>query len=185
MTSLKSAHDLLGAEIKDLYSAEKQLTKAIPKLIAGANNADLKAALTAHLDETKQQVVRLETVAEILEIKPSGLPCKGMEGIIEEGAGVLSTEAPPAVCDLGIIATARRVEHYEMAGYMTALGLAESLHLTDVATLLREALFEEKGADESLEGQIAGLVAASMSGGEAAPRRPASARTHGGMAKSA
>lgn len=184
MATLKSAHDLLGAEIKDLYSAEKQLTKAIPKMIAGAKNADLKSGLTAHLEETRQQITRLETIAGILEIKASGQLCKGMEGIIAEGAEALSAEAPAAVYDLGIIAAARRVEHYEMAGYMTAIALAEGLHLDEVTTLLQETLFEEKGAESSLQGQIAGLLATSSSS-EAAPRKSTSTRANNGLAKTA
>lgn len=158
MASMKTVQDLLVAEIKDLYSAEKQLTKAIPKMIAGAASPELKAGLAAHLDETKQQVARLEKIAERMEVKASGKVCVGMEGIIKEGAEALSTGAPPDVHDLNIIAAARRVEHYEMAGYMTAIALAEALKLSEVAGLLQETLFEEKGAEKSLVGQMPGLV---------------------------
>jgi len=161
MASMKSAHDLLTAEIKDLYSAEKQLTKAIPKMAAGARNADLKAGLKAHLEETRQQVTRLETIAGILDTKASGKVCKGMEGVIMEGAEALSEDAPPAVYDLGIIGAARRVEHYEIAGYMTAIALAEGLELTEVVTLLNESLSEEKGAEESLKSLMPDLISES------------------------
>jgi ferritin-like metal-binding protein YciE len=150
MASVKSAEDLLAAEIKDLYSAEKQLTKALPKMIAGAKSKDLKAGLKAHLEETKQQVVRLETIAGILGGKASGKLCKGMEGVISECAEALSLDAPPAVFDLGLIAAARRVEHYEMAGYLTAIALAEGLGAPEVVKLLNESLTEENAADSSL-----------------------------------
>jgi ferritin-like metal-binding protein YciE len=162
MASMKSAHDLLIAEVKDLYSAEKQLTKAIPKMAAGAKDAALKAGLLAHLDQTKQQVRRLETIAGILAIKVSGKLCKGMEGVIMEGEEALSAKAPQAVYDLGIIAAARRAEHYEMAGYMTAIALAEGLKLNDVIQLLKETLAEEKGAEDSLKGMIPQLVSQSL-----------------------
>lgn len=162
MATLKSATDLLAAEIKDLYSAEKQLTKAIPKMVSGAADPRLKAGLSAHLDETRQQVVRLETIAGILEIKASGKVCKGMEGIIQEGAEALSTDAPPMIKDLGIIGAARRVEHYEMAGYMTAIAIAEKLGNSEVTGLLRETLLEEKGAEESLRTLFTAVVATSI-----------------------
>lgn len=158
MASMKTVEDLLKAEIKDLYSAEKQLVKAIPKMAAGAKNADLKAGLKAHLEETKQQVARLETIAGLLGVKASGKLCKGMEGIVLEGAEAVSEDAPPTVRDLGIIGAARRVEHYEMAGYMHAIALAEKLGMSEVASLLNESLFEENGAEESLKSLIPRLI---------------------------
>ena len=184
MATMKSANELLAAEIKDLYSAEKQLTKAIPKMIAGAKDPELKAGLTAHLDETKQQIVRLESIAGILEIKASGKVCKGMEGIILEGAEALTIDAPALVYDLGIIAAARRVEHYEMAGYMTAIVISEELELTEVTALLQETLFEEKGAEESLHSRFAGLVESAVSE-EATSAKPPARRTQNAMAKTA
>ena len=184
MASMKSANELLAAEIKDLYSAEKQLTKAIPKMIAGAKDPQLKAGLTAHLDETKQQILRLETIAGLLEIKASGKVCKGMEGIIMEGAEALTVDAPSPVFDLGIIAAARRVEHYEMAGYMTAIAIADELELSEVAGLLQETLFEEKGAEDSLQSHFAGLLVKAVSGETTAARPPAK-RTPNVMAKTA
>lgn len=184
MATMKSADDLLAAEIKDLYSAEKQLTKAIPKMIAGAKDPHLKAGLSAHLDETKQQIVRLETIAELLDIKASGKICKGMEGIILEGAEALSAEAPPLVHDLGIIAAARRVEHYEMAGYMTAVTISKELKLTEVTALLQETLFEEKGAEESLRNQFAELLVKRVAEATASGSTPAK-RTSAAMAKTA
>ena len=184
MATIKSPLELLAAEIKDLYSAEKQLTKAIPKMIAGAKDPQLKAGLSAHLDETKQQIVRLETIAGLLEIKASGKVCKGMEGIIMEGAEALSTDAPPLVHDLGIIAAARRVEHYEMAGYMTAVSIAEELKLSAVTALLQETLFEEKGAEESLRNHFAGLLVKCVAE-TAETGKPPAKSTAAVMAKSA
>src|ERR1700722_3962228 len=116
--------DLLEDEIKDLYSAEKQLTKAIPKMAKGSNDPSLQNAFKGHLKETEAQVQRLEQIAGILEIKPSGR-CVGMEGCINEGAEALSEEGDETVLDLGIIGAGSRVEHYEMAGYLTAISLAE------------------------------------------------------------
>jgi ferritin-like metal-binding protein YciE len=184
MASLNSAHELLGAEIKDLYSAARQLTKAIPKLITAANSAELKAGLSAHLDETRQQVERLENIAGLLGTKASGKACKGMEGIVQESADALATNAPPAVYDLGIIAAARRVEHYEMAGYRNAIALAEGLKLSEVTGLLQITLFEEKRAEESLQRLVGGMVEASISG-DGDPGKPASKRTHSTRAKTA
>src|ERR1700753_746177 len=121
MAPKKSLKDLLEDEIKDLYSAEKQLTKAIPKMAKGSNDPLLKEAFTAHLEETKGHVSRLEEVAKLLDIKPTGKKCAGMEGVIQEGAEALGEEGDAAILDLGLIGAGSRVEHYEMAGYMTAI----------------------------------------------------------------
>jgi ferritin-like metal-binding protein YciE len=145
-----SVMDLLTDEIKDLYSAEKQLTKAIPKMAKGSTDAGLKGALTAHLKETQGQVARLEEVSKILEIKPTGKKCVGMEGCIKEGAEALEEDGVSEILDLGIIGAGTRVEHYEMAGYMTAISLAQRLGKGDVVTLLKASLAEEQAADQKL-----------------------------------
>ena len=150
MPELKSVKDLLEEEIKDLYSAEKQLTKAIPKMAKGSNNPELEAAFRSHLKETEGQVKRLEKVAQILETKPTGKKCMGMEGVIEEGAEALDEDGDENVLDLGIIGAGSRVEHYEMAGYMTAISLAEKLGEADIVQLLNESLEEEEAAEEKL-----------------------------------
>jgi ferritin-like metal-binding protein YciE len=142
--------DLLTDEIKDLYSAEKQLTKAIPKMAKGSNDAALKEAFTGHLKETEAQVARLEKVAGILDIKPSGKKCVGMEGCISEGAEALQEEGEDNILDLGLIGAGTRVEHYEMAGYLTAISLAQKLGNNDVVALLKASLAEEQAADEKL-----------------------------------
>jgi ferritin-like metal-binding protein YciE len=158
-----SIKDLLTDEIKDLYSAEKQLTKAIPKMAKGASDPSLKAAFTAHLKETQDQVARLEKAAELLEAKPTGKKCVGMEGCIKEGAEALEEEGNESVLDLGLIGAGGRVEHYEMAGYMTAISLAQLLGETEVVALLKQSLAEEEAADKKLRQIGSGL-------GKAAPK---------------
>ncbi len=158
MAEKNSVMDLLADEIKDLYSAEKQLTKAIPKMVKGSNDATLKDAFTAHLKETEEQVARLEKVAEILDIKPTGKKCVGMEGCISEGAEALEEEGEESVLDLGIIGAGTRVEHYEMAGYMTAISLAQKLGKNDAVTLLKASLAEEQAADAKLRSIASNLL---------------------------
>jgi ferritin-like metal-binding protein YciE len=150
MSELATIKDLLEDEIKDLYSAEKQLTKAIPKMAKGSNNEELSAAFEAHLKETENQIARLEQVAKLLETTPSGKKCKGMEGVIEEGAEALEEEGDENVLDLGIIGAGSRVEHYEIAGYTTAISLATQLGNDEVVELLTQNLKEEQAADDKL-----------------------------------
>jgi ferritin-like metal-binding protein YciE len=150
--------DLLEDEIKDLYSAEKQLTKAIPKMAKGANDPALQTAFRDHLKETQGQVTRLEEVARLLEIKPSGKKCMGMEGVIQEGAEALQEEGDETILDLGIIGAGSRVEHYEMAGYLTAISLAGRMKAGEVVTLLKQSLAEEQGAEKKLRTIGAGLI---------------------------
>src|ERR1700729_81459 len=150
MADKTTVKDLLEDEIKDLYSAEKQLTKAIPKMAKGSNDPALQTAFKDHLKETQGQVARLEEVARLLAIKPSGKKCKGMEGVIQEGAEALQEEGDETVLDLGIIGAGSRVEHYEMAGYLTAISLAGRMGQNDIVTLLSETLAEEKAAEQTL-----------------------------------
>jgi ferritin-like metal-binding protein YciE len=150
MSQLSTVKDLLEDEIKDLYSAEKQLTKAIPKMAKGSNNSELAKAFEAHLKETEGQITRLEKVAKLLDTTPSGKKCAGMEGVIKEGGEALEEEGDESVLDLGIIGAGSRVEHYEMAGYMTAIVLAKRLGQNEVVTLLGENLAEEQAAEEKL-----------------------------------
>jgi ferritin-like metal-binding protein YciE len=150
MADKKALPDLLEDEIKDLYSAEKQLTKAIPKMAKGSNDAELQLAFRDHLNETQGQIKRLEAVAKLLEIKPTGKKCNGMEGVIEEGAEALEEDGDETVLDLGIIGAGSRVEHYEMAGYMTAISLAERMNEAKIVSLLKQSLAEEEGAEEKL-----------------------------------
>jgi ferritin-like metal-binding protein YciE len=142
--------DALVDEIRDLYNAEKQLTKALPKLAKGANSDELREAIESHLEETQGQVTRLERVFELLDEKPRGKHCAGIAGIIEEGSDTLQEDLEGAVMDAAIIAAAQRAEHYEIAAYGTVVAWAEALELTDVAAVLSETLEEEKAADEKL-----------------------------------
>ncbi|MBB5060503.1 ferritin-like metal-binding protein YciE [Granulicella aggregans] len=138
--------DVLIDELRDLYSAENQLVKSLPKLAKGSRNPELKALFTAHLEETKCQVLRLKQVFEILGKKPTGEHCNGMEGVIEEGADALEKGEEGASFDSGIIGAALRTEHYEIAGYTAAIAMTKVLGLDDVTGLLTETLDEETGA---------------------------------------
>jgi ferritin-like metal-binding protein YciE len=160
MADEKTVEDLLEDEIKDLYSAEKQLTKAIPKLVKGSNDPILQTAFKDHLKETERQVVRLEKVAQLLDIKPTGKKCNGMEGVIKEGAEALAEDGDKTILDLGIIGAGTRVEHYEMAGYMTAISLAQRMKATDVVALLKGSLAEDQAAEQKLRKIAAGLLKA-------------------------
>jgi ferritin-like metal-binding protein YciE len=150
MSQLATIKDLLEDEIKDLYSAEKQLTKAIPKMAKGSNNEELANAFEAHLKETEKQVGRLERVAKLLDTEPTGKKCKGMEGVIAEGSEALDEDGDENVLDLGIIGAGSRVEHYEIAGYTTAISLAAQLGENEAAGLLKESLKEEQAAENKL-----------------------------------
>lgn len=158
MAEKQTVKDLLEDEIKDLYSAEKQLTKAIPKMAKGSHDAALANAFLNHLKETEEQVARLEEVSQILAIKPTGKKCQGMEGVIKEGAEALDEEGDAVILDLGIIGAGSRVEHYEMAGYMTAISLAERMGARDIVSLLQKSLSEEKAAEQTLRKIASGLT---------------------------
>ena len=142
--------EALVDEIRDLYNAEKQLTKALPKMAKGATSEELREAFESHLEETEGQVTRLERVFELLDEKPRGKHCAGMAGIVEEGSEKLQEDAEDSVMDAMLIASAQKVEHYEIGSYGTAIAWAEALGLTDVAEVLNETLAEEKAADEKL-----------------------------------
>ena len=158
MADKKTLKDLLEDEIKDLYSAEKQLIKAIPKMAKGSHDAALSTAFTNHLKETENQVARLEEVGKLLDIKPAGKKCEGMEGVIKEGAEALAEEGNETVLDLGIIGAGSRVEHYEIAGYLTAISLAERIGAKGVVSLLQKSLAEEQGAEQTLRKIASGLI---------------------------
>jgi len=148
--SVETMQELLLDELKDLYSAEKQIVRALPKLAKAATSPDLKQALTNHLEETEGQVSRLERIAEMVGKKFTGKTCVGMKGVLEEGSEVLEETDKGTVRDAAMIAAAQRVEHYEMAGYGSARDFANTLGLSEVAALLEETLAEEKEADKKL-----------------------------------
>lgn len=148
--SLNTMQDLFIHELRDLMSAERQLTKALPKMAKAATNEQLVEALESHLEETKQQIERLEECFEILGVSSRGKKCKGMEGLIEEGSEAAKEPEDDNVRDAAIIGAAQRVEHYEMAGYGTARAFAERLGYDEVVALLDETLEEESAANEKL-----------------------------------
>jgi ferritin-like metal-binding protein YciE len=147
---MRTLQDLFIHEIKDLYSAEKQLVKALPKMAKAAGSGDLRDGLESHLAETEQHVNRLEEIMEKLEIPNRGPKCKAMEGLLEEGQDMLDDAMEDDVRDAAIISAAQRVEHYEIAGYGCARTYAEQLGHHDAARMLQETLDEEKAADEKL-----------------------------------
>jgi ferritin-like metal-binding protein YciE len=138
--------DVLLDELRDMYSAENQLVKALPKLAKGAKDAKLKELFTKHLEETKGQVERLKEVFGHLEEKPTGEHCNGMEGIVAEGKDALEKDEEGASFDCGLIGAALRTEHYEIAGYEATISMAKTLGMQDVVDLLTENLNEEKAA---------------------------------------
>ena len=142
--------EALVEEIKDLYNAEKQLTKALPKLAKAATSDELREAFESHLEETEAQITRLERVFELLDEKPRGKHCAGIAGIIEEGSDTMQEDAEDAVMDAMLIAAGQRAEHYEIGAYGTVIAWAEALELTEIAQILQETLAEEKAADEKL-----------------------------------
>ena len=148
--SVETLQELLVDELKDLYSAEKQIVKALPKLAKAASTTELHDALMSHLEETKGQVDRLEKIAELVGKKLTGKTCVGMKGVLEEGSEVLDETEEGTVRDAALIAASQRVEHYEMAGYGSARDFANTLDLSEVAALLEETLEEEKEADKKL-----------------------------------
>jgi ferritin-like metal-binding protein YciE len=145
--SLETLHDLLVHELKDLYSAERQLIQALPKMAKAASSDELRTAFENHLAQTEEQVVRIETIMESFGESPKGQKCAGMEGLIEEGKNFLKEEADVDVMDAGIISAAQRVEHYEIAGYGTVCEYARVLGHTEALQLLEQTLEEEKAAD--------------------------------------
>jgi len=147
---LESLRDLYIDELKDLYSAEKQLVKALPKMVKNATNPDLKKAFSDHLSQTEGHVARLEEIFESLEASPRGKKCVGMEGLIEEADEMLEEDVDEVVLDAGLISKAQHVEHYEMAGYGTVHRWAVTLGESEHAELLEQTLNEEKEADELL-----------------------------------
>ena len=148
--SLDTMHDLMIAELKDLYSAETQIVKALPKMAQGASTESLRRAFEDHLEQTHEHVARLETIFSILDVTPRGKKCKGMEGLLEEGGEMLDEDGDDTVRDAGIIASAQRVEHYEMAAYGSTLAFANLMGHTEIAELLEMTLNEEKAADALL-----------------------------------
>ena len=147
---LATLHDLYVDELKDLYNAEHQLLKALPRMAKAASAPELAKAFTDHLAETKGQVERLEKIFKQLDASPKGKKCKAMEGLLEESKEVMAEDADPTVLDAALIAAAQRVEHYEMAGYGCVRTFAHLLGDDHAADLLQQTLDEEGAADKKL-----------------------------------
>ena len=150
MASLTTLQDLFVKELRDTYDAEKQISKALPKMMKQAHREDLRLAFQEHHQETLQQIERLEQAFEQLDLRAKGVRCHGMAGIIQEGSEMLGEKGDDAVLDAGLIAAAQKVEHYEIASYGTLVTYARTLGLTRVAELLAETLEEEKSTDQRL-----------------------------------
>lgn len=150
MPKTNTLQDLLIDELKDLYSAETQLTKALPKMAKAANDEGLRAGFEEHLDQTHEHIARLDRVMELLDASPKGKTCKAMKGLVAEGEEKIDEDASPAVKDAALICAAQKVEHYEIAGYGTVRTFAELLGEDEVVSLLQETLDEEAETDRKL-----------------------------------
>jgi ferritin-like metal-binding protein YciE len=155
---IESLDELFVDELKDLYHAEKQLVKALPKMAKAATSEELRKAFTDHLEQTKNHVTRIEQVFESCDEKAKAKVCKGMQGLIEEGQETMEEDAAEEMADLGLIAAAQKVEHYEIAGYGTMRTFAQILGNQDAVRLLSETLREEEAADKLLTSISEGLL---------------------------
>jgi ferritin-like metal-binding protein YciE len=155
--ALNELRDLYVHELRDLYNAEKQITKALPKMIKAANHDELRSAFEEHLQVTREQMSRLEQIFEAMGERASGPKCKGMEGLIDENKDMLEEDAQPSVCDAALIVGAQKVEHYEIAGYGSVRTFAEMLGETQAVRLLERTLREEEETDRKLT-EIARMV---------------------------
>ena len=173
MASIDSLRTLLVDQLKDIYDAEKRLTKAIPKLIKKSTSDELKTALQHHLDETEEQVGRLEQAFEQLDMAAKARTCAGMKGLIKEGDEHAGDDYDDdGLRDAAIIGAAQRVEHYEIAAYGTAIAHARLLELDDVVSLLTETLDEEKAADKKLTAIAESVVNLDAATEDEVPRWP-------------
>ena len=147
---MQDLEDLFVDQLRDLYNAEKQLVKALPKMAKKASDEELKQAFSTHLEETKGHVERLEQIFDQLGKRASGKTCKAMKGLVEEGQEAMEEDAEPEVLDAALIAAAQRVEHYEIAGYGTVRAYAKLLGNSEAAKLLQQTLDEEGETDKKL-----------------------------------
>ncbi len=150
MAKTQTLEDALVEQLRDLYDAEKQLVRALPKMAKGSTSEELKAAFQEHLEVTKGQVQRLEQVFEMLGQKARSKACKAMKGLVEEGAEIMQEDMQEQLLDLTLIGAAQKVEHYEIAGYGTLRTFAQAMGNKDVAQLLDQTLKEEEAADKKL-----------------------------------
>lgn len=163
-------HDAFIDELRDTYDAERQLTKALPKMAKAASSPDLRAAIESHLEETRGQVDRLEEVFATLDERVRGKHCEGMAGIIDEAKSAMEEDFDEVTMDAVLIAAGQRAEHYEIAAYGTLVAWAQAMGHTDAANLLQQSLDEEKAADQKLstlaEGGINSTAAELAHGGD-------------------
>ncbi|HEY8549976.1 MAG TPA: ferritin-like domain-containing protein [Vicinamibacterales bacterium] len=150
MAGLNALSDLFQNELRDVYDAEKQILKALPKMAKAAGNEELREMFQTHLEETQNQVQRLEQIFESLDLKPRGKHCAGMAGIIEEGKELLEEDGEDSVLDAGFVAAAQRVEHYEITAYGSLMAWAKLLGYNEALQLLQQNLAEEKATDKKL-----------------------------------
>lgn len=177
---IENTNDLFEEEIRDVYDAEKQLVKALPKLAKAAASEELRQGFEAHLEQTKGQVQRLEQVFQSIDVKPRGKTCEAMKGLVEEGQQAIDENEKGELRDVLLIGAAKRVEHYEMAAYQSLIMIAESLQNETAVELLRETLTEEEETDQKLGTMCEELLEGLASGGdeeevedeEEAPARP-------------
>lgn len=148
--AVKTIEDLFVHELSDIYSAEKQLTKALPRLARASSSPDLAAAFESHLEETQGQVERIDEIVEILGIRLKRMKCAAMEGLVEEGKEVIDEIGKGPLRDIALIGGGNKVEHYEIASYGTLVALANQLGYIKAVPLLQATLKEEKAADEKL-----------------------------------
>lgn len=183
MENNESLEKLYIEQLRDVYNAEKQLVRALPKMAKAANSDELRSALEEHLEKTRHHVERIETILDDLGKSPSGKTCKGMSGIIDEGQEILNEDLEPEVLDAGIIASAQRVEHYEIAAYGCVRTWADLLGENEASALLEKTLEEEKETDEKLTQlseeinvQAKGSGSEEQEGEEETPRKARSAK---------
>ena len=150
MSEITTIHDLFVEELQDIYHAEKQLTKALPKMAKKASNPELRDGFTEHLEETYRQCERLEQIFEELGMRAKAKPCEAMRGLIEEATEMMREDMPEEVMDVALVSCAQKVEHYEIASYGTLVALAEAMGHETIVSLLQETLEEEKHTDEKL-----------------------------------
>jgi ferritin-like metal-binding protein YciE len=184
--SIDTVKKVFEDEIRDLYDAEKQLVKALPKMAKAAKSEELRSGFEEHLEQTKNHVTRLEQVFESVGLKAKGKPCEAMKGLVNEGQEAIDEDATGELRDVLLIGAARRVEHYEMAAYETAVALAEALDEDSAVELLNATLEEETETDDKLKSLCEDVLASISEGEEAgeeeaeeAPKGPARRKAGG------
>ena len=165
--TIKTVQDLFLEELRDIYHAEKQITKALPKMAKAATHPELRQAFELHLEQTKGQIERLEQVFDQLDTAKRGKRCEAMEGLLEEARSTMEEIEDKNVLDVGMIVNAQKVEHYEIAGYGSLVALAKQLGQAEVASLLEQTLKEEKETDQKLNQVALSVANPAASGGQA------------------